>query len=166
MATFKTFTVSKMQRSKYYKDRNAGKGLPHTDKHVIDEVSKISKIKKHDVEMIYRLIFKVLKDKAIAGRNVKIDGFGEFRIHKIKEKKARTGFGYKRGTKKDNGGDIFRPGTEIIIPEKVKLNFKVDKDLFHAVWAAGIKRGDCPGAARCLASDRTVFLPNDVNIFV
>lgn len=155
-----------LQNKEQWDRGNAGIGKPRGDSYIIKRVSEISKIKEEDVEMVYRLIFKVIKDIAIKElKNITIKGFGQFCIRKVNEKTAITGTGIKKKRKVVDENDPFKSGTKIIIPAKVRFVFRPDVQVLKKVWVSGIDKNLCPPAVRLLASDRSVAIPTDVRKF-
>lgn len=134
-----------------------------TESVIISKVSTASGIAKDDVELIYRLIFKVMKDGFNNGKMITVSEFGSFMIRKLEERIYRTG--HKYDTTKGHS-EIFKKGTEIIVPCRPKLRFMECGALRRSIWNGAIKRHDVPPAIRVLASDKSIQVPNDVAVFV
>lgn len=126
----------------------AGRGMEKASKNVsigkkrpgkiIAEVSEITRIDRKDVSMIFRLIMKNIADSLVKGKSVSIRGLCTFYIQKKQARVAKTGFRRPIRAKHD---DRFKPGTEIILPEKYVVKPKADKKLNDKVKKKSMPKG-------------------------
>lgn len=116
--------------------KNISKGIKNGSS-IVNEVSAIARIERKDVSMIYRLILKNIADSLVKGKGVRLTGVCTFHIQKQKAKISRTGFRRPIQSKHD---ERFKPGTKIILPEKMVVKGVVEKDVKEKVVKAFAER--------------------------